>query len=437
MGKLTKRILSLFFLLFLLIAADRVLTYLLEPFSRAVYFLHDMQEMKKSGDGPDMIIVGNSRSVYGFDPRIFEEELGLQNVYNASVVGQQISSKYYIAEAMINAFEPEIVVFDIEWQSLNDFGTSRTQAKLLGLDRLTGLSKLRYILEAFDFSEMIYAVSKPYRFRDNLFREGSIAQNLHLKEWGRRTGYAENYYGTIKGYDKGSACASGTFPIFAPGTFDESQISDESKGYLDRIAELCKAKGISLFLVSPPITTMKQMNIGNYQEAYDYYLAYAAEKDVPYHNLNMLRNKDEIFGDGSFYDSGHMCESGAAEASRLYARIIRDELDGKDTSGQFYKTMDELAADIRRVVAVGAEVRTEGRSVMIREVRSSAGKGINPEISVEVSADGKEWTTAGTIVPPDDSLDLTWDRKKIHVRITAADAESGTSATANYTANLK
>lgn len=439
MSKRTERILSLVFLIFLLIAGDRLLTYLLEPLSRAEYFLHDMKEMKKSGEYPDMIIIGNSRSVYGFDPRVFEEELGLDNVYNASVVGQQISSKYYIAEAMIEAFSPKIVIFDIEWQSLNDFGTTRTQAKLLGLDRLTGLSKIRYILEAFDFSEWIYALCKPYRFRDNLFREGSIAQNLRLKNWLRDTDYAENYYGTYKGYDKGSACSEKPFAIGSYGTFDEAEISAENKAYLDRMAELCRARNISLFIVSPPLTTMRQLNIGRYQEANDYYKAYASEKGVPYHNLNMLRDRDEIFPDSYFYDSGHLCEPGATEASRLYAQIIRDELEGKDTSDRFYASVDELRADISRVVAVGAEILTEGRTVRVRDLRCTAGTSTAPVIDIEVSADGKKYSSVGQVVPPEDSFDFVWERSrnKIRVKITARDAGSGTQAWADYSVVLE
>ena len=71
MNKRQKQIISLLTLLIMLIAADKLLSYALEPMSRADYFRHDMSQLKKNGEKVDMIIIGNSRSVYGFDPLIF------------------------------------------------------------------------------------------------------------------------------------------------------------------------------------------------------------------------------------------------------------------------------------------------------------------------------------------------------------------------------
>ena len=87
MNKTTRNIISFLSLILMIIAADRILTYLLEPMSRTDFYLHDIREMKEKGVKPDLFIVGNSRSVYGFDPLIFEEDLGLDFAYNASVVG--------------------------------------------------------------------------------------------------------------------------------------------------------------------------------------------------------------------------------------------------------------------------------------------------------------------------------------------------------------
>ena len=438
MNKRQKQIISLLTLLIMLIAADKLLSYALEPMSRADYFRHDMSQLKKNGEKVDMIIIGNSRSVYGFDPLIFEEELGLENVYNGSVVGQQISSKYYIAESMIEAFSPRIVVFDVEWQSLNDFGTSRTQAKLLGLDRLTGLTKLRYIFDAFRFSEMIYAFSKPYRFRDNLFKHGVIANNLRLKKWLKQTDYAENYYGTIKGYDKGSACSSKPFPVSSLGTFNEENISEKSKSYLDRIVDLCRSKNIHLFLVSPPTSTMQQLNIGNYQEANDYYQSYAKEKGVPYHNMNMLKDRDTIFNDSAFYDKGHLCEKGAADASRIYARIIRAELDGEKTDDLFCQTLEELCAEIDRLVSVGADIETDKNRVIVSNLSYTGGKDIIPVFDIQMSADGNHYESVATVTPPENSMDFTWDRQPgpYHLKISGYDPVSGTTAYVNYKVNI-
>ncbi len=438
-SKTFEKVISAVFLIILFVAADRVLTYMLEPMTRADYFLHDMKEMKANGNAPDMIIVGNSRSVYGFDPLIFEEELGLENVYNASVVGQQISSKYYIAEEMINAFHPKIVLFDTEWQSLIEFGDSRTQAKLLGLDRLTGLTRIRYIFDAFNFGEMIYALCKPYRFRDNLFREGAVAGNLKLKNWLRDTDYSENYYGTIKGYDKGDVCVTEPFRVGSFGTYDETLLSEKSRQYLDRIVKLCRDKGISLFLVTPPVSTMMQLNIGNYEEANKYYKDYAAQNGVSYHNLNMLRDRDEIFNDSLFYHEGHLCEPGAAAASHIYAGIIRDELAGIDTSGRFYSSMDEMKADISRIVAAGAEITLEGNTLKVTDLRYTAGNDVDITFEILVSSDNKTYESKAIVTPPDDTAEIRMEEipDRLFVKVIAGDLRSGSETYATYAVNAE
>ena len=438
MNKTTRNIISFLSLILMIIAADRILTYLLEPMSRTDFYLHDIREMKEKGVKPDLFIVGNSRSVYGFDPLIFEEDLGLDFAYNASVVGQQISSKYYIAESLIREFDPKIIVFDIEWQSLNEFGNTRTQAKLLGLDRLTGLTKIRYILDGFNFPELIYAVSKPYRFRDNLFKAGTVSENLRLKKWMRDSKYAENYYGTVKGYDEGSKCVSKPFAVNSRGTYDKTELSEKSKGYLDRIVRLCRERNISLFIVSPPVSTMEMLNVGNYQAANDYYLAYAEENGVYYHNLNMLKGRDEIFNDRQFYNSSHLCRSGAETSSHLYAEIIRDELAGIDTSGRFYASVDELTADIKRVVAAGADVKAKDGRLVISDLRYSAGKDMEVVFEVRLTSENGGFQQTLTVDPSESAVEIPYEGPagKVRVKITAKDIRGGTEASADYTVKI-
>lgn len=50
MNNRLKQIISLISLLIMLIAADKILSYALEPMSRADYFIHDMEELRKSGE---------------------------------------------------------------------------------------------------------------------------------------------------------------------------------------------------------------------------------------------------------------------------------------------------------------------------------------------------------------------------------------------------
>ena len=433
------QIISLLSFLIMLFAAIKGLTYLLVPMSRADFFIHDMERMKKQGQNIDMIIIGNSHYLFGFNPVIFEEKLGLDNAYNASISGMEMTSKYYITEAMIEDFEPSIIMFDLDWWGLMDANSPRTQSKLLGLDRLTGIRKLRYILSDFEPSELIYAVSKLYRFGDRLFWEDYIPGNVRQKRWAEQTDYKIDYYQTIKGFDQGSACSSKPFPMSSKGTFDASLISEHRKAYLDKIVDLCKSKNIELFLVTSPFSAMLQMNLVNYQGAVDYFSAYAREKGVHFFDLNMLKGRDGIFPDELFYDPNHLCEPGAARASEISAELIRDELAGIDISDRFYSSMDELAADISRVVAAGAEVEVGKGAVQVNNLKFTAGNDAEVLFEVQVSEDGKNFVSQYTELVPGVSIEIPaekYEGKKLFIRVIGRDIQNGTEAYADYQVNI-
>ncbi|MBQ6482111.1 MAG: hypothetical protein IJI45_13415 [Anaerolineaceae bacterium] len=336
---------TVFFLIF--IFSVKTLEFLIVPISRADYFLHDIDRMKKNGENIDMLIIGNSHSLFGFDPIVFEEKLGLDNAYNASIQALQLSSEYLITESIVEKFKPQIIVAEVDWTSLIDYGTERTQYKLLGLDRLTGIRKIRHIINDFEPSERIYAISKLYRFRDNIFSQDIITSNIKVKRWAESTHYEDNYYQTIKGYDKGIACVTQPFQPNEREPFDMKKVSEHNKRYLDLFVKLCKSKNIHLFFVTPPVSALFHMNIGNYQEILDFYKNYAKENDVFYFDMNMLKNRDEIFNDFAFYDDGHLCEPGALAASTVLSKLISDELAGIDTNELFYESMDVLSADFQ------------------------------------------------------------------------------------------
>ena len=439
MSKTVKHCISVIAFLVMLIGAVKLLDYLLVPMNRADFFLHDMERMKKKGPNVDLIIIGNSHYLYGFDPVIFEEVLDVDNAYNASVTGLEISSKFYITEAMINDFEPKAVVFDIDWISLYDRGLDITQSKLLGLDRLRGISKIRHIVNDFYPSEMIYAVLRPYRYRDRLFWEGAVSGNVKLKRWAQSTRYSIDYYQTSKGYDKGMSCYGQQFDASSKGSFDVSLIWEHSKQYLDRIVELCKSRDIPLFLVTSPISTAQQMNIGNYQGAVDYYTSYAAEKGVHYFDMNMLKQRDEIFDETKMSDAGHLCADGASIASRICAEIIRDELNGIDTSDRFYVSMDELAADIKRLVAVGAEVSPGDHKIHVDNVRYTAGTDAEVKLDIQLSKNGQDYVTKFQTNHSGESFEIPAEgisSGTACIRIIGRDAVSGTETSADYTVTL-
>ena len=432
---------SLALFLILLIGMVCLLDYLLVPMSRADFFLHDMKRMKRKGPNIDLILIGNSRYLYGLNPQVFEEVAGFENAYNASVTGLPLSSNYYITESMINYFQPKAIVFDVNWRTLLDRGLDMTQSKLLGLDRLNWPSKIRHIANDFYPSEMIYGLIRPYRYRDRLFWEGYIAENVRLKRWAESTKYEIDYYQTIKGYDKGMSCAAGPYNMADQGRFDKSLIDQHNLQYLDKLVELCKSRNISLFLMTMPVSTMEHMNTGNYQESVDVYTNYAREKGVFYFDMNMLKNRDEIFTDNLFSDARHCCDEGADLVSKICAEIIRDEMKGLDTGDRFYSSMEQLSEDITRVVAVGADVDSSQDTIFVNNLRATAGKDADISFDVQFSTDGEKYETVARAKAVGTSVEITPEEKshdnKYYIKIKGTNLINNSETFANYTIEMK
>ena len=58
-----------------------------------------------------------------------------------------------------------------------------------------------------------------------------------------------------------------------------------------------------------------------YQNCTDYITELADKYDVKYHNLNLLKNREEILPDTSMKDHTHTNYTGAMTTSKLYAEI--------------------------------------------------------------------------------------------------------------------
>lgn len=402
-SKNLKRISSVIVLIIYLAVMTKVIGDAIEPVSYAMYFNHDLECIEEQGRQVDMVLLGASRVYRTFVPEIIEEELGMDCVINAASAVQPMCGTYYQLEELIKRFCPKNVIIGLSWDSLTD--DSARQRRLIVYDRLTGFTKAKYALNCFEFDEWLYLIDA-YRFRSNFdiekFREiNDKKQRLIQADYNLRESadeYNEAEYYADKGFVYSAhSLKDGNIPMKGEGVFSVEDIDDENKKYLDDCVKLCRKNGINLYLVVGPTSLMRMYNIDNYQGADDYFSDYAKENGLIYNNLNYIKNRETILPDSKMFDYNHVSGEGAYEISSLYMEILKKEIQGIDVSDYFYDNMDELKADVNRVVSVEAEFSIQDSKARIEAV-SLHNDDVIPLYQIEISEDGenydvlKKWT---------------------------------------------
>jgi hypothetical protein len=391
-SKLSKRILSAVLFAAMLAASELGLSYALEPVSFARWFKSDLRTIEKQGQEADLVIVGGSRTFRSFVPSILEEELGFDCVINGGSALQSLSGSYYQLKELTERFHPKYAVLAVTWNGLT-YGIG-TQSNLIVLDRLTGLNKLEFIKNGFTDDDRIFALLKSYRFRKNLTAEdlAEIHEDKRIlaENKGRpfvKEGDIYSDTGFVYSYE---SIPQGNVPITHHGIYDWTEIHEDRVEYLDKIVGLCKEKDIKLMLVSAPSTLMQVYNIDSYQMAVDYYEEYAAKNGLIYHNLNYLKDREELLPDTVFMDYNHLNGEGAEALSRVYARILAEDLAGGDTASYFYRDFYELQEKTDRIAAVSASFEpadAEGKYSV--QLNSLHGENITPYYALLVkNSDG-------------------------------------------------
>ncbi len=386
-----KRLISFFSLLILLIIGRAFVLLLIEPVDYSIFFNRILKN-KAAGNGEkiDMVFAGASRTLRTFDPAVFENELGLNCVFNAASGLQPIESSYYMLKEIIGRYHPTYAVMGVSWDELLE--SNSTLAKVIVLDRLSGKNKLEYLYNTFSYDEYPDALSLCYRFRKNFTLE-KIRKNLQEKVTLRKNGYSQRLSPPDLYADNGFIYSYqvGDIPNYADTRYDPKKIDPEKSEILEKIAELCEANGVRLFLVSAPTTIMMLYRVVNYQDAVDYYSEFAASHRLDYANLNYLRDREEWLGDDLMFDFNHVNGEGAELVSQKYAEYLKARIKGENTSDLFYKDLAELQQNVNRIISVGADIYISELQASVR-ISSRQTEGITPLYRILISQDDENFT---------------------------------------------
>ncbi len=172
---------------------------------------------------------------------------------------------------------------------------------------------------------------------------------------------------------------------------------------------------------------MRLYNIENYQEAEDFYTAYAEKHNLSYYNLNLLRSREELLPDSLMHDYNHVNGEGAEVISKQYADILKKQMNGEASTDLFYSSLEELKDGVERIVAVSADIET-GNGKIILKIKSLQSNDVIPEYQVQVAVDGGEYTSISGYSGKTDYVIEIPEEGKIKIRIDARNSEKRSEA---------
>lgn len=399
MMKVLKWVVSILAFLVVLVLLIAGVGRLLSPITYATYFTHDIQEIEKSGEEIDMLLVGASRTYRSFVPQILEDDMDLNLVVNDGTASQPFCATYYSLVDMLRRFTVKRVVLGVSRSEI--LGEPELQARLILYDRVSLPTKIEYGAECFDGDEKMFLIDA-YRFRDNISNLPTLIKNKraikaagYRGDWNGKTDY---YMDTGYVYSE-KTFANGNMTIERHRSFSEDRINAEDVEYLERIVALCEENDIPLTMMTGPTSLMAIYNTSNYQGAVDWYENFAEEHGLIYHNLNYLIPRDEIFPDETMQDFNHVNYTGAERVSHIYAEILQKDDAGLDTSDYFYANEDEMKADIHRIVAVEAKFDKDAENAKAGEteikLHSLQNDDVTPEYQILIATKNEDGSGDG------------------------------------------
>lgn len=412
------RIISLIVLICLVIFSVKVVGDMLTPNTYATYLNQDYKKIKKNHEKIDLIFFGSSRIYCTFNPKIFEQELGIDNVINAASSMQSTRSTYYTLKDCIERFHPKTVILGITWDSLvNDEYDPR--GELIAADRMKFINKLKLYKSIKADNNLLYMINA-YRYRNRF-------------SWETIKNYLYNLDDIIKGeiepdtseygyyYYKGFPCFTDSIPqgniVYEKSEFSVDSLNDVKMDYIKKCIELCRENDINLIGVEGVTSMSTLYSVKGYDEFNKYFEDYFAKYGYEFHNLNYLKNREELIPDTFMKDEGHLNYDGANIISPIYAKILKAQLNGENTDDYFYNSMDEVRQNVHRIVAVNAKIKGKGNKKTLK-LSCAHNSGEKPMYQVEYTTNGKDFEPI-TDWTEDKKVKITLPDKAIKIRVFA------------------
>lgn len=316
-----KKAVHIILFMILLLAAEAVLTFVLEPYTMQEEVDRQLSYKEVQGIEPDMVALGDSTVGCGMEPHTLAKTTeGVHFVLNAASANQPVEGSYYYLRYLKKKY-PGIryAVMGLTYDQLIDSQTNM-QKKLLVLDRIHDpeiwLSYAQRILSIEDLPLLLKSYRYRARRRDILATVSDKIGKYSAFMPTDDIGYTPNE--TRLDPEKGEVGIGDLH-------WDESAVDQNSKEALQDIIDFCHEEGISLTLVTMPVGDALFYSNDGIDPAHQYIEEIAAENGITYLDFNLWNQREEENVDGQMSDNVHIMHALSTELSEVTGKIMNGE----------------------------------------------------------------------------------------------------------------
>ena len=299
----------------------------------------------------DTLVIGESHAVNGYNPSVLSNKMGYA-VFNMSRGLMPLPNLSYILEEVNRNGQYKKVIFDLDASYFEDENKGNIGTDTNLLFKLTGNRRLDYIKNIL-LKENYNDIFADYNANAETVRQ--IPRNLKCKLRKEYfTGGESAIHSTYSMIISAVGCYDYESRGFLRGIkksetdyvskcFDESNIKQENVDAFKKIVEYCKDNDIELICVQSALPPYRLQN-ENMDEVHDYFTELCSEYQVPFYDLNYLKDEYLSRTDDDYVDlDGHMMGELADRQSAVLGQILISE--NKDAF--FYDNYEDVLKHLK------------------------------------------------------------------------------------------
>lgn len=303
----------------------------------------------KSEEG-NTLIIGESHGETSYDPYVMSDVIGNQ-VFNLSRRMMPVVNLSYIMEEANANGQYKTMILDLDPSYWDDDhkGTFGFDTNLLF--RLTGSRWIDYVKDIL-LKDNYNNTFADYNFNAVMVKR--IPRNLKCKlnmayMTGNESSVQSSYSiidagGSFEYKGRGFCYGLKKSGIECPSwNFDENKIKQENVDAFKKIVKYCKDNDIELVCVQSALPPYRLQN-ENMDEVHDYFSTLCSEYQVPFYDLNYLKDEYLLRTDDDYVDlDGHMMGELADRQSAVLGQILISE----NKEAFFYDNYDDVLNNLK------------------------------------------------------------------------------------------
>lgn len=349
-------------------AVIKIMNYLYvddtDEFARAVMYSFYEEE-----ENIDRLYLGSSHVFCDIDPSLLDEANGDHN-FNMATGNQQLIASYHLLLEADKKHDLDRVYLDLYYActdegrgNLHDYQEIPNSWNVLNQMK-PSVNKLTYMLDL-SSPEYYYLTFMAFkRYTKELFHPRYVAKIVQAKQsdvWKDHKYLYEGPDGSRisahakKGFrldyrtpEYGKLCAKKIKEI----PVKKDPIVPESEAYLIKIVEYCKEQDIALTWITCPMSELKLVRNGSYDNYIEQVSRLAQQYQIPYYDFNLCKREYlDLSENDHWLDEGHLNTCGAKVFSSFLGDFLKAQEAGEETYRNcFYHSYKEKVEDLQEEI---------------------------------------------------------------------------------------